>query len=237
MPNKVHHHTGFECHIIQNGYQIYEMNGVRYRIEQGECLLIGPRLPHRSVAFDHQTEKYAFTFEREWPVESVCCHGKTPARVVDNIRFILAESGHKKEISPALIENTVLESLVLLLRMTGIKENPPVDPSSPHSILDLAKRYIEDNIEQNPHVTDVATYCHLSAKQLTRLFSQCEGIPPAEYIQQQRIRTIEQLLDDPSLSLKTISERLNFSSEYYFNAFFRKNNGMPPGEYRKMIGQ
>ena len=42
------------------------------------------------------------------------------------------------------------------------------------------------------------------------------------------------MLADRSLSLKRISDIMNFNNEYYFNAFFKKWAGMPPGEYRKM---
>jgi YesN/AraC family two-component response regulator len=48
---------------------------------------------------------------------------------------------------------------------------------------------------------------------------------------------LSKLLSDSSLSLKQISEIMNFNNEYYFNAFFKKYSGMPPGEYRKMLGQ
>lgn len=48
---------------------------------------------------------------------------------------------------------------------------------------------------------------------------------------------IESLLADASLSLKQVSMMMNFDNEYYFNAFFKKYSGMPPGEYRKMHGQ
>jgi AraC-like DNA-binding protein len=36
-------------------------------------------------------------------------------------------------------------------------------------------------------------------------------------------------------SIKDISEIMHFNNEYYFNAFFKKYSGMPPGEYRKMF--
>ena len=101
----------------------------------------------------------------------------------------------------------------------------------------MAKQYIEDNVELNPSVSDVAEYCHLSAKQLTRIFNGFEGISPGEYIIRARVSRIEALLSDRSLSLRQIGEIMSFNNEYYFNAFFKKYSGMPPGEYRKMTGQ
>ena len=60
-----------------------------------------------------------------------------------------------------------------------------------------------------------------------------EGIAPGEFIKNQRIRLMEKMLSDETLSLSEISEKMHFSSEYYFNTFFKKYAGMPPGEYRK----
>jgi AraC-like DNA-binding protein len=40
--------------------------------------------------------------------------------------------------------------------------------------------------------------------------------------------------DDP---IGKISEELDFSSEYYFNSYFKRNVGMPPGTYRKKFSE
>ena len=88
-----------------------------------------------------------------------------------------------------------------------------------------------------PSGEEVSEYCYLSTKQLTRIFQRYEDISPGEYIMKMRISTIEKLLADDSLSLKQISEITNFKNEYYFNAFFKKHSGMPPGEYRKMLAK
>ena len=88
-----------------------------------------------------------------------------------------------------------------------------------------------------PNVTDVSKYCYLSAKQLTRIFQRFEGISPGEYVINKRIKRIEKLLADQNLTLKQIGSMMNFANEYYFNTFFKKYSGMPPGEYRKMLGK
>ena len=99
--------------------------------------------------------------------------------------------------------------------------------------LAMAKQYIIDNAEQKLSVSEVAAYCALSEKQLTRLFD-TEDTTPAEFIRSQKIKLIEQMLSDGNASLKEISDKMNFSNEFYFNTFFKKYSGMTPGEYRKM---
>ena len=135
-----------------------------------------------------------------------------------------------------LIENSILEILVSLFRQSGIKENESHIVLDENATISLAKQYIEDNIETALCVADVASYCYLSTKQLTRLFNKFEGISPGDYIIKNRVKRIEKLLANHSLSLKQISLIMNFENEYYFNAFFKRHSGMPPGEYRKMLG-
>ena len=130
--------------------------------------------------------------------------------------------------------NSILEILVWIFRQAGSPEKESRMPQDENAIIALAKRYIEDNIELNPSVADAAAYSYLSSKQLTRIFGKFEGITPGEYIAKRRMAKIEKLILDDSLSLKDISEIMNFSNEYYFNSFFKKHAGMPPGEYRKM---
>ena len=122
--------------------------------------------------------------------------------------------------------------------MMGQKESARVVPSyDENAVLNLARQYVSDNIEFFPSVSDVAEYCHLSTKQLTRIFHKHLLMPPGEYITLERVACIEKMLLDEQYSLKEISEKMSFSSEYYFNAFFKKHWGMPPGSYKKMMGK
>jgi AraC-like DNA-binding protein len=99
----------------------------------------------------------------------------------------------------------------------------------------MAKQYISDNINTPLTVLEVADYCHLSTKQLTRIFIIEEGMHTAEYIRKMRCIEIEKLLCDKALSLKAISEQMGFSSEYYFNSYFKKYAGLAPGIYRRSM--
>ncbi len=233
--NKSHRHTGFEIHCITNGNQEYEIENKKCIVSQNNFLIISPNVVHKFISSAPNTEKYSITFDFSAQDLPSFFIGKTPKRLSDNVNFIVGEYANKKELSPTLIENSILESIIILLRLAGIKEKENRILNDENSILTMAKQYIKDNIQSAPNVADIASYCYLSAKQLTRIFNKVEGITPNEYIIKMRVMAIEKLLQENTLSLKEISEKMNFSSEYYLNVFFKKNYGMPPGEYRKMI--
>ncbi len=237
ITRKNHYHTSFELHMIMDGFQEYEINGTTYRLDSGSFLLIYPNVAHVAVSSSMHTWKYSITFNKKTECNKDCICGKIPDRILENISFITKESVKKKEISFTLIENSILEIMVSIFRLLGIKENDTTQNETENVMITLAKQYIDDNIMSSPGVVDVATYCYLSTKQLTRIFQKYEGVTPGEYIIKRRIVKIESLLADASLSLKQVSMMMNFDNEYYFNAFFKKYSGMPPGEYRKMHGQ
>ena len=237
ITKKSHHHTGFEMHIITEGYQEYAVDNKVYKLERGNFLIIYPNIPHTVIYSAPQTHKYSITFNKETANISPCLFGSVTSRLADDLVFLSNEASLKKEISDILIENIILEIIVTSFRLSGIKEKEKLVQQDDNATLSLAKQYIDDNIDAALCVADVSAYCYLSTKQLTRLFNKFEGISPGEYIIVQRIKKIEALLSDNSLSLKEISVIMHFDNEYYFNAFFKKHSGMPPGEYRKMLGK
>lgn len=232
-----HYHRCFELHIVVRGHLIYEVNGKSLEFGDGTFLLISPRVRHTAVLRGEDTEKYAIHCDMDIIPGLDYFQGKLTDRMLDNIGFILSETALKRELSAPLIEGCIFETLVTVLRMLGKKEAVGADCLEENAVLKTAKQYIDDNIDEFPCVGDVAEYCCLGAKQLTRIFTRCEGTSPGAYIVKKRVERIEQYLIEGDCSLKEISERMSFSSEYYFNAFFKRYGGMPPGAYRKMMGK
>lgn len=237
ITKKSHHHTGFEIHIIIDGFQEYSIGTTRYKLKKWDFFIICPNTPHKSLATSIGTKKISITFTKEIQTDFDCFAGHLSARMSDNIAFILKESANKKEISRFLIEGCILEIIVSAFRMYGVPEKNTEEKATFNTTVALAKQYIDDNIEKAPTVTDTARYCGLGTRQFTRVFKRSEHILPSEYIIKKRIRKIESLLSEMDLSLQQISEITGFTNEYYFNSFFKKYAGMPPGDYRKTIGK
>lgn len=237
---KTHYHRDYEIHMVEQGSVIYEVEGKLYHLNRGHFLLLPPQKPHRVVERTAQTSTFSITFcltQNENVLAHIdqCASGQLSDRIWENIRQIETERKNARALSEKLIEGDLLEILVLLWRLCGKREMPAVEMLQEEDPrLTLAKQYIYDNIELALAVEDVSSYCHLSTKQLSRLFLHREKMTPAAYIKEQRTQRMEKLLQEGELSLRDISEKMNCSSEYYFNTFFKRNAGMTPGEYRMM---
>ena len=241
---KRHHHTGFEIHIIEDGYQCYEVEDRIICLSAGQFLLIPPMVRHRVVDAAAETSKYSLSFCLEegsafaatLPDLRKEITGETPMVIGDGIFLICRERQERLPYGLAVIEGRMLECILHFLRMcapVGICEVQ--EESGEDFRVTLAKQYIQDNICQAVTVADIASYCYLSAKQLTRIFEEATGMAVAAYVRRQRCLHIEKLLSDTSLSLREISEQMNFGSECYFHAFFKKYAGMTPGAYRRAV--
>lgn len=244
ITRKGHHHTGFEIHIIERGHQTYGIGDKSVSVHEGEILVVSPLVTHIAINEDEATKKYAITFSvTEGSRLARACEdigdyflSEIPYALRESIAAIKDERYGGKPYSAAIIEGRMLECVLLVLRLIGIGddcESPSVRDEDAR--LMLAKQYVRDNVLRPVTLSEVASYCCISEKQLTRIFKKSDGVTVTEYIRKERCLHIEKLLAERSLSLREISDMMNFSSEYYFNAVFKKHSGMTPGAYRKCI--
>ena len=238
-----HHHTGYEIHIAISGEYTYQLEGEVIQLAAGELLLLRPFVKHFLIGESENAKKYALTFciSEDAPYLSKEIfppyeQSKIPREIIECITAIENEGQSRAFLSDSVIENRILECIIRLARrfVNEPKKKEELYNETDTRVL-LAKQYIKDNIRQAITTAEVADYCCISAKQLTRLFSAAGNLPVAEYIRQHRCTEIELLLAESELSLKEISEIMNFNNEYYFNSFFKKYSGLTPGAFRKSL--
>ena len=243
VTRKRHHHTGFEIHMIEHGSQTYKTDTALLTVRAGELLLIPPLVKHCMVEEMPGTSKYSITFSLKSSSilsstlsDPLCCLvEKIPFSLSDTITAFRAELHSNAPYTSLILSGRILECILRILRFTNPLDLTAPPPTDEDVRLTLAKQYIQDNLRQDISLTELATYCCISSKQLTRIFRKEEGISATEYIRRQRCQYIEKLLADPSLSLRTISDMMHFNNEYYFNTFFKKHAGMSPGAYRLSV--
>ena len=90
------------------------------------------------------------------------------------------------------------------------------------------------NKEYNKGYTldDFAKMCNMSKYYFSRIFKNITGVPPLEYRNSIRIEHAKNLLENTSVSIGEIAEKLGYTSQNYFCDTFRKHTGKTPSEYR-----
>lgn len=233
---KPHYHSVYEIHFIYEGQMVYNIGGETAELGAGDYMIVLPRVEHRVLSFAENTVKYHLTLSLEgdaYKAESAkgFIRGKFggASDIFLHIELLLSKSCENSRTALGASVFNIICSLPLFCENTvrSVSENDNQDIR-----LTAAKQYIADNICRNPTCEQVAQRCYLSVKQLSRIFIKSEGVSLKKYITGQKIAAAEKMLSEDSTSLHEISERLGFCSEYYFNTFFKKNAGLPPGEYR-----
>ena len=232
---KRHHHTHFEIHMVSEGEQVYEIKGKALRIFAGEFLLIAPAVSHCVLESAAGTRKYALTFCTNVAPVPPYLTGKTPSAALACIDAICHEKHADAPLSESVIALRAAECVLHFLRLCAALPEKKEHSLERDARVALAKSYIDDNVCAPITVGELAAYVYLSPKQLERLFLREEGVSVAAYVRARRTQESERLLADGTLSIRQISEQLGCPNEYYFNAFFKKQNGMTPGAYRKSV--
>ncbi len=78
------------------------------------------------------------------------------------------------------------------------------------------------------------TELHKEYSQLSKLFSEKEGITIEQYVILQRMEKVKELLSYNELTLSEIAYRLGYSSVAYLSAQFKKVTGFTPTQFKKL---
>lgn len=96
--------------------------------------------------------------------------------------------------------------------------------------------YVELNYE-NPNLSPeyLADYVNLSSNYLRTIFKEIENNSLSNYINKYRFEKSKYLLKHTTLSVSEISSKIGFSNSNYFYTSFKKNFGVSPTEWRKIV--
>jgi AraC-like DNA-binding protein len=172
---------------------------------------------------------------RAGPIPATHGLGAILARVLTD----LAEHGdtHPPAVITALTATAVNLVTAAARLASGSRVAVPED-----SRLRLRQIQIQDYIRRrlgDPTLTPstVAAACGVSVRQLHRVF-QATGTSPAAWIRRQRLEQCRRELVDPALAdrpVVAIGARWGYPDPATFNRAFRREFGLPPGEYRNQF--
>ncbi|BAY87585.1 AraC family transcriptional regulator [Calothrix parasitica NIES-267] len=102
----------------------------------------------------------------------------------------------------------------------------------PRFKLKLVINYINDNLDQDFGLIQLARLINISPNHFIRLFKRSIGVTPYQYVLECRINKAKQLLKNQKLTITEISHQLGFYDQSRFTNTFRKRVGITPKKYR-----
>ena len=97
----------------------------------------------------------------------------------------------------------------------------------------LVLMLVEDNIQRQLVIRDLATAVNLSSGRLAHLFKSEVGISPQRYLNNIRMEKARELLENGVLSGKEIAAEVGIPNPSRFCRSFKARYGVTPKEYRK----
>jgi AraC family transcriptional regulator len=113
----------------------------------------------------------------------------------------------------------------------GDRAKPVLGGLSGHR-LRRATDFINDNLERDLALAEIAEAVELSPFHFARAFKQATGLTPHQFLIKNRIERAKTLLTDHELPLVEVSYRAGFKNQSHFTTLFRRVTSLTPKAYR-----
>ena len=148
----------------------------------------------------------------------------------------LAREVDQRGRGASLIVSRLLDVLFVQIIRAWADEQPPGGAgwigALRDSTLSRALALMHENLSRAWDVSTLARACGASRATLARRFVAEIGEPPLAYLTRARMQEAARRLLASKDSLATIAAAVGYSSEFAFNKAFRRELGLPPGQYR-----
>ena len=102
-----------------------------------------------------------------------------------------------------------------------------------YEVTENIKRYIQKNIDTKLTLNDVAQFAGFNPNYLSTFFKQKTGQTLSYYINDQKMKYAQKLLETGSYKVKEVSERVGYDDAFYFSRCFKKYFGYSPKNISK----
>lgn len=100
------------------------------------------------------------------------------------------------------------------------------------SISQEVKRLIEEAFDTDLTLEKCSARINYHPQYISRVFRQETGVNFADYLAQYRLEVAKRWLKETELTITDIAEKLKYNNPANFIRYFRKMEGMTPGQYR-----
>jgi chromate reductase len=198
----------------------------------------------------HQLRETLISMQAQIVMESEFVAGRARRNFEDEVyadeaglALILKSLNGLKHAAPRLRKESATEMLVG--GKTGILDYPRPNENSnrdmakqisplPQAILQRVKRYIEEHLQDNLSLEELARETRYSRGHLLRMFRAATGKTPHQYLTERRIERAKGMLQEAEeISLTNIAAWCGFSSQSHMTRVFHEQVGVTPSAFRR----
>lgn len=248
-----HCHENMEICLMKEGECDIIVNGEPITVHKGELMVIFSHMIH---SFHVRSDQPAVFLQVHFSPESFISedlkvneslkflHYMTDAhsaytfhsytdQLLSCVERICQEMNNEEGVhSVALANIYIFEMLFLLSREIEQSVRKVFSINNPIAI--RAIHFINQNINNNIALVDVAESCNVSKRYLSIIFKKYVNITVNDYIYIAKVDKAMNYICNTELSITEISSKLGFSSAQYFATVFKKYSGVTPKEFKTL---
>lgn len=226
--------------LILEGTGTICVDGQELHPQAGQLYLL-PAKSSQSFSTDlvHPYRKYFCHFELTCQNEELfdlirmpLCTDAKDCAYAEKLFIQMQEACQGSDIFSALKSKQLLLELVCCYMESCPPGTVSLIEHSFDSPLSDSVAYVEEHLNENVTVSQMAEAAGYHASHFTALFRQHLGISPGQFILRKKTERAAELLTATSMPVSAIAEALGFASQFYFSNFFKKQTGMTPSQYR-----
>lgn len=165
-------------------------------------------------------------------------HFATPDPLIHSIGMALKSELESHSIGNRLYVDSLATTLCLhLLRHYSqfLKIIPNCKEGLPQTKLRQVIEYINENLDKDLTLVEIANTVGMSMYHFSRLFKQSTGLSPYQYVTNSRIEKAKRLLVQTEEAINQIGQQVGFPNQSHFTNVFRKAMGVTPKAYREKV--
>ena len=236
-----------ELVLIECGSGIITVDGTKYHARPSQLFYFYPGLPHSLLSNPKDPLKFHaihFSFcevifeggkwsildgsPQKLPIHSVTNISKFKL-LLDRFQNVIAywKNG---DMNNSAVNGNFLELLYIIKEEA---QNPGLDFHNKMLVKKIIQ-YINQNINQDLKITDLASIAGLSQDYLGSIFKKHTGYTINKYINKVRIDRAKELLFKEHTKVREVADSLGFRDEFYFSRVFKKFEGVSPSEFMRV---
>ena len=256
IPVQLHSHSFYEMvYILSNSGTQYLVGTERYLLQRGDIILVPPGVGHKPLFPTELAEPYrriVLWFSTDFaeglkyilPYNSIKYNGKvfllrtanTPWEIIGNhFQTGLKESQSKKAGWEIALCGNTMQLLTLFWRAMTEPESKLPKTEKPE-LLDDVVSFIESHLNEKITLAETARRFYVSESTIGQTFQKKMHVSFYHYVTQRRLIAAKSMIMEEA-NLDILSEKVGFSDYSTFYRAFKKEFGISPREYRKLIAE
>jgi len=221
--------------FVVSGQMVLEWEGNHFHIRQGESFVLPSNLRYVLSAQPSDPPVMYWLNMRGSLFAALCGVLFQGEPTISHYQALDTITALFQQIKDRCQEEAIIKSLTTLL--LDLKFGAISKISTPDlGKADLPRQmeaYISNHLQDGFSVTEMAKAFFMSTDSVNRIFQQRFQVTPYGYYQNLRIHIAKSMLQNTTLSIEDIAQRLHFTDRNYFSLYFKAKTGQTPVQFRK----